>query len=289
MMLIFRILLYALIVLVLFNVLLVYINTHLPRYPYDTPPFTFGWNYEEISIKTVDGLSLSGWFIPGSRGGPVVILAHGLGAGKSDLVDFAPFLYKGGYNVLLFDFRAHGKSDGSSTSFGYHEQKDLSAAIDFLKARKDVDPQRIGVLGLSLGGAVAILAAAQLKEIRAVAVEGVYASFPETVTRHLYLAYRLPKFPFTHLALWTFSLLFKVDIDRISPIESIGRISPRPLFIIAGGKDERMTPEEAWRLYQAAGEPKELWVVPGAGHLEARAVAGPEYERRVLYFFNKHL
>lgn len=288
-MLIIRLIIYASIVLILFNLALVYINTHPARYPYDNPPAIYDLKYEGVSIKTKDGLSLDGWFIPGKKGGPALILVHGLGAGKADLVDFSPFLHKGGYNLLLFDLRAHGKSEGKATTFGFHEKKDMEAAIDYLKGRKDVDGDRIGVLGLSLGGVVALLTAAERKEIRAVAVEGVYASFPETVGRHLKIAYRLPSFPFTPLTLYTFRLWFKVDPTSISPVESVAKISPRALLIIAGGRDDRMTPDEAWQLYKAAGEPKELWIIPGAGHLEGRVVAGTEYERRVLDFFDKYL
>src|SRR5512139_2594953 len=141
---------------------LVYANTHPPRYPLHIPPSTYRATYEDATFETSDGVTLKGWLIkpPEERPGmPGIIICHGLGANRSDFSELAAMLARRGYWVLAFDFRAHGESGGSRSSLGLHEQKDIEAALTFLTARPGVDRNRVGIFGFSLGGSSAILAA----------------------------------------------------------------------------------------------------------------------------------
>ena len=137
------------------SLILVYVNTHPPRYPLHIPPSTYRVDYEPLSFKTEDGIILKGWLIKPPHPevkSPAIIICHGVGANKSDFTELAAYLSRRGYYVLLFDFRAHGESGGSRTSLGYHEQKDIAAALSSLQSRPPIDRKRAGIYGFSMGG-----------------------------------------------------------------------------------------------------------------------------------------
>jgi dipeptidyl aminopeptidase/acylaminoacyl peptidase len=263
--------------------ILVYANTHPPRYPLNVPPSDYGQPYERVSFVTGDGLTLSGWLIKPDRSGnktPAVIICHGLGANKSDFTELAVFLVRRGYLVLAFDFRAHGDSEGSRTSLGYHEQKDVSAALHYLSSRPEVDQGRIGIFGFS---------AAETRKFRAVAADSAFTSLRDQARQAITGFYHLPAFPFVDLSVLGYELYFQTRVRNIEPESVIGTISPAPVLIIAGEGDDMIPAENGRRLYQAAQEPKELWVIPVGGHGGTVAAAGSEYNRRVGDFFDKHL
>lgn len=275
-------------------------GTILPRYDYRITPDTYNLNYQPISFQSLDGMPLKGWSIQGVSADqdidikikklellPLIIVCHGLGANKSDVLDLAAFLAKGGFDVLQFDFRGHGDSGGRQTSLGYKEQEDLRATLTFSKTLGT--PRKIGILGFSLGGAVATLVTAEAPEVQALVIDSSYTSLEDTIARHLYLSLGVPRFPFVYLANWTYEVWFWTDSRQMSPLEAITKISPRPVLIINGEKDPRMTPEDAQRLYQAAGDPKTLWIVPEASHGETYDFEREEYERKVLEFFRRYL
>jgi fermentation-respiration switch protein FrsA (DUF1100 family) len=212
-----------------------------------------------------------------------------VGANKSDFTEFAASLARRGYFVLLFDFRAHGASGGSRTSLGYHEQKDVFAALSVLKARKDVDLHRIGIYGFSMGGSTAILAAARSGAFSAVAVDSAFTSLRDQAQGAITAFYHLPSFPFLHLAIFGYELYFRTRVENVAPVNVIAKISPVPLLIIAGEGDKLIPADNGRKLYSAAGEPKELWTITGADHGGTLAAAGSEYEKRVGEFFDKNL
>ena len=272
--------------------ILVYANTHPPRYPLHVPPSDYQVDYEDVSFITKDGLTLAGWLIKPDRSGkrtPTIIICHGLGANKSDFTDLAVFLARRGYLVLTFDFRAHGDSEGSRTSLGYHEQKDVSAALHYLSSRPEVDQGRIGIFGFSLGGSTAILAAAETRKFRAVAADSAFTSLRDQARQAITGYYHLPAFPFVNLSVLGYELYFQTRVGSIDPESVIGAISPDPVLIIAGEGDDMIPAENGRRLYQAAREPKELWVIPVGGHGGTVAAAGSEYNKRVGDFFDKHM
>jgi dipeptidyl aminopeptidase/acylaminoacyl peptidase len=217
------------------------------------------------------------------------VICHGLGANRADFIGLAADLVKAGFHVLLFDFRAHGDSEGFRTSFGYLEQRDLEGALRFLKARPEVDPERIGAYGFSMGGSVAILAAARDATIRAVVSDSAFTSLGDQMDRVVTTFYHLPRIPFYFLAHWIYDLYFWACLEDVSPIGVIAKISPRPVHLIAGQSDDRMTAMDAHRFFEAASQPKELWIVPAAGHGETLIMAGQTYPERVVNFFKRTL
>ena len=272
--------------------ILVYVNTHPPRSPLTIPPSAYQREYEEVGFVTKDGLSLAGWLLkPDSAGtkGPAIIICHGLGANRSDFTDLAAVLADRGYVVLAFDFRAHGDSEGSRTSLGYHEQKDVAAAFSYLASRPEVDQYRVGIFGFSLGGSTAILAAAETQKFKAVAADSAFTSLRDQARQSITGFYHLPAFPFVHLSVLAYELYFQTTVRVIDPESVIGTISPVPVLIIAGEGDDMIPVGDGRRLYQAAQEPKQLWIIPVGGHGGTIAAAGREYHNRIGAFFDRHL
>jgi len=277
---------------VVLSFVLVYVNTHPPRYPFHIPPSDYQVPYEAVSFRTGDNILLKGWLIkpePLQVKTPAIIICHGVGANKSDFTELAAALSKRGYAVLLFDFRAHGESEGSRTSLGLHEQKDIVAALDLLKGRPEIDAGRIGLYGFSMGGSAAILAAAQANAFSAVVVDSAFTSLRDQAHGAITGFYHLPAFPFLQLSIFGYELYFQTRVKNISPVSVIGKLSPAPVFIIAGEGDRLIPADNGRRLYAAAKDPRELWMIPGAGHGATISVAGSQYEKRVGDFFDRYL
>ena len=279
-------------IVVVFSFFLVYANTHPPKYPLYLPPSTFKADYEEVSFNSEDSITLKGWLVKPSHPrtlSPAIIICHGVGANRSDFTELAAQLTKRGYFVLQFDFRDHGESGGSRTSLGYLEQKDILAAIDYLKKRKEIDKNRLGIYGFSMGGSSAILAAARTGAFSAVVADSAFTSLRDQAKDAITGFYHLPSFPFLHLAVLGYELYFQTRVDNVSPVSAIARIAPKPILIIAGEGDRMIPADNGRKLFAAAKEPKELWTIPEADHGGTLAAAGGEYEKRVGEFFDKNL
>jgi len=272
--------------------ILVYANTHPPKYPLSIPPSDYHLDYEDVSFTSDDSVALKGWLVkpahPGTRS-PAIIICHGVGANRSDFTELAASFSKRGYFILQFDFRAHGESAGSRTSLGYHEQKDIIAALHYLKNRREIDSGRIGIYGFSMGGSSAILAAAKTGAFSVVVADSAFTSLRDQVREAITGFYHLPAFPFLHLTVLGYELYFQTRVDAVAPVKVIDAIAPTPVLIIAGEGDALIPADNGRRLYAAAKEPKELWVIAGADHGGTLAAAGDEYEKRVGEFFDKYL
>ncbi len=264
-------------------------NTVLPRLPLDRTPADVRLAADTVRFNATDGVQLEGWKIQAHPGNPWVILCHGVGSNRSDLVDVAAGLAEAGLNSLLFDFRGHGGSQGRSTSFGYAEQRDLEGALAFLGSQPDLPDTPYGVYGISMGGAVALMVAARDERIGAVAVDSIYTSLSGTLERHLKLMYPvLPKIPFAWWIHSTYRLRFGIWPQRVSPREAIFAMEHRPVLVIHGGQDSRMPLAEIQAML-ASGGSRELWVVQGAGHLEGLAMDPERYMAKLAGFFRAHL
>jgi fermentation-respiration switch protein FrsA (DUF1100 family) len=261
------------------------------RRPLLASPESYGMASQDVQVTTEDGLTLRGWFMPG-RNGATVMIQHGSPGGRQDGLVEAAFLNKHGYNVLLGSFRAHDDSDGVEISFGYQEMKDITAWHRHLLQRQDLDAERIGIFGESMGGAVAIRYAAANQGIAAVAVASAPAVMDEVVAMMVSAEVRAPRWSVAAL-----SRLFVFWAERrtgctagdIDPLPHARAISPRPLLIIHGGAENRVPVEHGRLLYEAAGEPKAFWFVPEAGHVNFELFRPAEYERQVVGFFDKYL
>jgi len=244
--------------------------------------------WRDVSFASEDGLMLSGWYAA-TENGATVILVHGLGGNRSEMLDDAALLVAEGYGVLLFDLRNSGASEGDLTTLGYLEVFDVGGALAFVLAQPESDAERVGLLGHSMGGVTAILAAARYPRIGAVVAESAYTSVRDNVSESVEALTGLPAFPFAPFVVWFGEREAGLDISQVSPIDVIGTISPRPILLVHGELDQAISVENVWRLYAAAGEPKELYVIPNAGHGGFPEAQPEEYARRVVGFFDRHL
>jgi uncharacterized protein len=275
----------------IFSYAVLYLNTHQPRYHLTTTPAEIGIDFENISFITTDSIKLRGWFIgsQNSLTAPTIIIAHGLGASKSDFINLSGFLSSNGFNVLLFDFRAHGESGGKSCSLGLKEQMDITAALDYIISRKNLKNKNIGLYGFSLGGSAGILTASKDLRIKAIVADTPFSRLYTISADVIKRTYHLPSFPFMQLANVFYRLSFGGWIGQVAPADVIHLISPRPILLITSDIDQMTPIYHARELIRKAGEPKELWVIEGATHGGTISMDAERYNQKLFNFFSKAL
>lgn len=285
-------LLFTILILV-FSFTLLYLNTHPPRYALNLNPKQYHLDYHEIWFTNDQGLKLKGWFIKSNQESkkplPTIIICHGLGSNKSDFIDLAQYLVHHGYHAFLFDLRAHGESEGSRCSLGLYEQRDLTGAIDYLITREDINPDKIGVFGFSLGGAIALMQAAHDQRITAVVADSTFASLKEQVAHTLSTFYHIPSCLIMPSASLLYRIYFRGSMNQVSPLKSVNKISPRAIMLIGGEQDTQIPPSSIKKLFEAAKEPKLLWLVPEAHHGETLSIDQKQYRERIVTFFDQYL
>ena len=256
----------------------------------DAWPDQFGLPYENVTFKTQDNVLLKGWFITAPQtSAKTIILMHGWGMNRADILKNTYFLRDLGFNLFYFDFRALGESGGKTSSIGYLELKDIAAALQFLKQTRPQFCEKVGLYGLSMGGMVAICEAAHNPEVSCVVAEASYYSFRRVVSRWAWVNRRVPYFPLMPIILHYIRTQLGVNPERFSPKYNIPKISPRPIFLIHGRYDNLVPAAQAKLLYKRACEPKEIWLVPGAKHNKCAEVGGFEYKQRLADFYRKYL
>ena len=259
------------------------------RLPLEIFPEQFGFPYEKVDFQAQDGVRLRGWFIPAAvKTDLSLLLCHGWGDNKGDLLKRTDFL-RAEFNLFYFDFRYHGDSEGTRTSLCACECWDAAAALDCLRQKKPEWTRRLGLFGYSMGSAPGTWLAAENRDIKALVIESPFASFNGVLYQWAHNAYHFTYFPFVWTILQVSKLRLGMDAEPQSPIHQIGRIHPRPVFIISGENDDLMLAPTVRKVFEKAQEPKQLWMIPGAGHGKCREVAGADYERRIVEFFEKHL
>lgn len=249
--------------------------------------FTFSpWEvqvaHEPISFQTADGLTIRGWWFDRPESTRVVIGLTGHRGTKTDLLGIGSGLWRAGNNVLLFDYRGCGQSDAGRQSLAHHEMADAQAAVRYALDR--VPDARLGVIGYSMGGAIAILLTAREPQIRAVVADSPFATMRDVVM-HAYRRRRLPPRPLLDLTDALTQWRYGYPFGAVRPIDVIGQIAPRPLLLMHGTADEVIPVEHGYRLYEAASEPKELWIFEGATHCGGYFADRPHYVGRVAQFF----
>ena len=238
-----------------------------------------------VSIPSQSGSNLRGWFVPGRPGAGAILLMHEIRANRLAMLDRARFLHRAGYSVFLFDFQAHGESPGNHVTFGARESLDAHAAASYL--RRQAQGEKVGAIGVSLGGAAALLGSEPLP-VDALVLESVYPTIEEATADRLRL--HLGHFG-SLLAPWVMVQLrvqFGLSAHELQPIERI-RAVRIPVFIVAGTEDQHTTLAESLRLFGTANPPKEWWGVEGAAHIDFYRFAPQMYEERILDFFARTL
>ncbi len=237
----------------------------------------------DVSFYNWRGELLSGWLALQTPQAPMIILAHGTPGNRVDMLPRAAFLYKHGYNVLLFDFQSYGRSQGVMSTLGMVESEDILAAISYIHGLPDTTYSKIGVLGLSMGATAAVLAASRSSDILALVVEScpvdathVTSDVPDNATR---AADQEPV-----------EEVYGVDITQARPIDVVGKLAGHTAIFFVNGDADDVTPLPGMQsLYTTAGQPKQSWVVAGAGHAQSFATDTADYESRVDAFFDTYL
>ncbi|MBI3965201.1 MAG: alpha/beta hydrolase [Chloroflexi bacterium] len=291
--------------------------THPPRYRSAVTPASFGWPYEPVEIATADGLRLRGWLVKGEAGNSpatrAIVMLHGYPFDKGNILPLGGYL-RSEFDLLLFDFRSFGESEGSATTVGYREVGDLAAAVKLLRER---GYQRIGVWGFSLGGAVALLSQAadgrddggtagqpdsgamgrqgevvwngRGLQIDAIVADSAYADLARLAEAYYGrvpgLSWLLAKLT----ELWA-SALLGVHPRDVSPAVA-SRGTRTPVLLIHSRADDQIPFENALEIQRALAENSNarFWFVDGARHGEAWSRYRVEYEQRVQSFFREHL
>jgi alpha-beta hydrolase superfamily lysophospholipase len=220
-----------------------------------------------VQFQSQSGATIKGWFIKGKKGAGAIILMHGVRANRLSMVDRARFLSRAGFSVLLFDFQSHGESSGDHITFGYLESRDAQAAVEFI--RTNAPDERIGVLGISMGGAATLLASPPL-DVDAIVFEMVYPSINQAVSNRLTMRLGGWVGTFTPLLTWQLKPRLGVSAEALQPIKRVGEITVPKLFIV-GAEDKHTTIEESRQMFNVAAEPKELWIVERAAHIDLHA------------------
>jgi pimeloyl-ACP methyl ester carboxylesterase len=267
---------------------LVHPSRSLPR---RTPSDVGLKTWFDVSFPSSDDLQLSAWFIPVEREepSPIIIFVHGLGSNREGLLDQAKLLYDHGYSALLLDLRNHGQSQGEVTTLGYQEVLDIEGAVEFLMEQPEVDSNRIGLVGQSLGGAVVIRAAARIPQVKATVAESAFSSLEDNVEQGVRELTGLPPFPFAPMVIWFGEREAGAKIQLVRPIDDLAQIAPRAIMFIHGEKDTLVDVSNSHRLYEAALEPKALYLIPNAGHGGLLETDPEEFEGRIVTFLDLYL
>lgn len=269
------------------------------RWRSESTPQSFDLKYEDIVLKTKDGVRLSGWFIPQKNSNKAVIICHGYPTDKGNVLEIAAFLAPY-YNLLLFDFRAMGESGGKFTSGGWKEREDFLSAIRFLKERGFND---IGALGFSMGAAVILMSEnPQINPVRnttfsdtenkisngvkAIVSDSSYADL-EGILRVIFKKFGIFRSPFVKMMKLYYRLFFKANMDWVSPSRYMSRIKT-PVFLIHGGRDSQI-PLRHLELLHQQNPRSELWIISAADHGEGLSLRPEEYKEKILKFFRDNL
>lgn len=238
-------------------------------------PDRLGLAYEDVRFRASDGVELFGWFLPAK--GPAlgtILQLHGNAENISTHFTSLAWMPARGFNVFIFDYRGYGASEGEPSLEGV--QLDIDAAMTTLLARSDIDKARIAIYGQSLGGALAAFYVAhspRRDRVRALVLESAFSDYIDIVRE---------KFA-DHWITWPFQWIPHLSVDdRFSPLPAMTKISPIPLLILHGDQDRVVPVHHARRLFEAALEPKQLWIIPGAGHIQTMATAA-QRDRLVAY------
>jgi uncharacterized protein len=251
--------------------------------PIDHTPRDDGFAYEDLTLKTVDGFDLKAWYLPSHNGAAIIVL-HGYGGNRLEMLGRAEMLARHGYGVLLYDERASGESGGART-YGWLDAQDVSLALNYLQNKAKIDPQRIGILGFSIGGQIALRAASQYDQISAIVAEepgfariSDVPDIPTLEERFYLVGYWLGE-------RWL-SLRTGVPIPE-GVVDGLPRIAPRPILFIATGQDYGRILVKYF--FDRASEPKQWWEVPETTHGGSPIARPDEYEREVAGFFDRTL
>lgn len=250
-----------------------------------------GIEFEDVMIPSFDGTKLYGWWMAAARRAPTVVVLHGVKKNRTDVLRTALVLRRAGFNVLLFDGRGHGDSEGRFVTYGFYERRDVETAIEWLIAEKRINRNRVGLAGESMGAAIALQVAAHHSWIRAVWADSPFASLKRVAEEYVRRVTRLPV-AVLNPVLWTTTRVANYrgnfDLETINPVELAAQIRC-PVTLVHGTNDLMIAVLHSEQIYEALAGEKQIWLVEGARHARSVRHARLEYSRRLTQFFTDKL
>lgn len=263
---------------------------HPARNVASATPADVGVAFEDVSFATADDVTLDGWWMTESVEGHngTVVFLHGYGESKNQSLKVAPFLVAHGYDVLAFDFRAHGESEGDVTTVGLVETRDVEAALLYVASRPEADVDRVALIGFSMGAATALNAAGSLPQVDAVIADSAFATLTNIASNSITHFTGLPKYPYGPLSVMFAGWMVGHDVGDNRPIDRAAALDV-PLLVIQGEADTIAFPDDDGRALATAAAAATYWLVPQATHVRAVDVEPESYAARVLDFLGQHV
>lgn len=250
-----------------------------------------GIAFEDVTIPSFDHTRLYGWWMSAGRKAATVVVLHGVKKNRTDVLRAALVLRRAGLNVLVFDGRGHGDSEGRYVTYGFYERRDVESAIEWLIEEKKIDRNRVGLAGESMGAAIALQVAAHNPQIRAVWADSPFASLRRVTEEFVRRITGLP-YAVLNPVLWTSiqvaSYRGKFDVHSVDPLALAGKIRC-PVYLVHGTADQLIATAHSENIYEALGGEKEIWFVEGARHARSIRHAKREYSERLSRFFKTRL
>lgn len=247
--------------------------------------------FEDISIASFDGTKLYGWWMAAAVDAPTIVVLHGVKKNRTDVLRAGLTLRQAGFNVLIFDGRAHGSSEGRYVTYGFFERRDVEAAIEWLVSEKKIDKNRVGLAGESMGAAIALQVAAHNDWIRAAWADSPFASLRRVSEEFLRRVTHLPG-AVLNPVVWTTIQVANYrggfDVKAVDPLALAAQIKC-PVFLVHGTADQLIATSHSQNIFDALAGEKELWFVEGARHARSARYAKQEYSERLVRFFNDRL
>lgn len=250
-----------------------------------------GIEFEDITIPSFDGTRLYGWWMSAAIDAPTIVVLHGVKKNRTAVLRAALVLRRAGFNVLVFDGRAHGNSEGRYITYGFYERRDVEAALDWLIAEKNINKDRVGLAGESMGAAIALQVAAHNPWIQCVWADSPFASLRRVAEE---FARKITRLPYVVLnpVLWTTIRVAnyrgKFDVRMVDPLALAAQIKC-PVFLVHGTADQLIATAHSESIHEALGGKKEVWFVEGARHARNIRHAKREYSDRLTRFFAETL
>ncbi len=260
----------------------------LEHYGYDLKKVCESVTMEDFSVEVPNGYKLKGSVIPADTNAPhgAVIMVHGRTANRYTMLAHGEIWHRLGFNVIVFDQRAHGESGGVGCTMGYLESQDLIYLADEMRKRfPEITVWGLG--GESMGSATLMMAAEKLPWLSFVYEDGGYATLRDEVAPSLYYKAKIPSFPFAPLTIFFFNLRHDFSMDDVRPVDSVRKISV-PMLFVHGGDDRFVPPSNVYRLYNAKEGPKEIKVFEGSPHVKAAFLRHEEYYEMLKDFCIKY-
>lgn len=243
--------------------------------------------FEDVNFTTIDGFTIPAWFMPVENAKQAILLVHGRTASRHEGMRYAKSLIAAGYSVLAIDLRHPRQDPNIISTMGYHEKKDVVAALDYLTTIKGF--KSIGVMGFSMGASTSMIVMAQDARINVGVFSGGYANAMDVLAEQAAIIYGLPRYPLMPLVELFYEWRGDVDTSETDPENYIAQISPRPIYIMHGTADTTVGFHHGERLFAAAKQPKKFWRAQGGAHTRLWQFDKKKAETSVVTFFKQYL